>query len=351
MRRPGGTVSFPEHSASELTVRVDPRIELLAVVWMMSGYGQRHEGQGRISCDASPYSEAVTHWFSPYNNHEAINYIQENSSTFSGDLPVALALHLSDPPDLEWRVPCDTILAGRAGGVHMAERFADAMRSFARDTAFDQFFHTQKEYFQTILAKPGRSLSAGHWIEDLEAYTGDQLRGYHLIPAPLFKAIAFGPRVRWNDGTLEAYCVIPAKGVAGERITFQTDPTAQNILVHEFTHSFVNPLVEKHRTQIEQSASLMRRINYKTGASYGAVWEISVAEHIVRAITTRIVAKRYGLAQARKELAIHEKQGFLFTGDLCDRLQEYERRRDTYPMLASFFPTLLDSFREYLFST
>ncbi len=332
------------HSSSDMTVTVDPRIELLSVVWKMSGYGRRR--RGRISRDSSPYSMAVARWFRRYAEHEAINYFRENGHTLAGDLPVALILQLSSPPELEWRVSCDPILASRAGGGREVRRFADVLRAFARDTAFDDFFRAKKKYFGTIAVGPRRALRAGGCIENLEVYMGAQLRGYYVILAPLLKSIAFGPCVRLQDGGLEAYGVLPAWDVAGERITFQTGPAARSILLHEFTHSFVNPLVERHRKHVAQFAPLMRRINYKTGAAYGMVWEICVGEHIVRAITTRISAGRYGEAKARKEVAVHEKKGFLFTGALCDRLRTYERRRDVYPSLASFFPVLLDLFGE-----
>ena len=339
-----GNRSRPGAPSEKMTVAVDPRVELLAVVLKLSGYGELH--QGRINEEPSPYLAAVDRRFGQYAQHEAVRYFRTANRAIAGDLPVHLVLHLSEPPGLALRTPFPPALVARAGGPSALKPYVEALRAFARDTAFADFFRSQRPSHAASAAAPRKTMRLARLVRTLESYFGVRQRGYHVVLAPLLKTVAFGPRVAWKNGELETYCVFPAAGVRNDRIRFREGAPARSLLLHEFSHSFVNPLVAERRRQIDESASLMRRIRYKTGATYGAEWEICVCEHIVRAVTTRLAALDGGEQQARHERRLHERQGFIFLRDVCARLEEYEKNRDLYPSFKDFLPELLDVFKQ-----
>ena len=339
-----GTRSRPGARRAPHAVTVDPRVELLAVVLKLSGYGELYPG--RINDEPSAYVAAVDRWFERYAQHKTIRFFRTANRAIAGDLPVNLVLYLTEPPGLAWRTPFPPALVARAGGPNALKPYVEALRAFARDTAFADFFRSQRPGHAAIAAAPRNTIRLARLVQTLESYFGARQRGYHVILAPLLKTVAFGPRVAWKNGALETYCVFPAAGVRNDRIRFREGAAARSLLLHEFSHSFVNPLVAERRRQIAGSAALMRRIRYKTGAAYGTEWEICVCEHLVRAVTTRLAAHEGGEQQARRELKMHEQQGFIFIQDVCDRLEEYEKNRQRYPTFKSFLPELLDVFKQ-----
>ncbi len=325
-----------------LCVAIDPRIELLSIVLKLSGYGARYAG--RINDAPSAYLSAVEQYFAAYAEHPTLQYFQRSNENISGDLPVAIVLYLSEPPALQLQTPFDAMVQTRAGDAAALEQYVAALRCFAQETDFVTFSRAQQAYYATIIAGPAHSIGSGNDIAALEAYCGAAQRSYNVLFAPLLKSIAFGPRVHWEDGALDTYCVFPAVAVEEGVIQFKEGRGLRNAILHEFGHSFINPLVDSQQDTVSAYAALMQNVKYETNANYGAEWTICVYEHLVRAVTTRLTHAAFGAEEGAKEMAAHIKQGFVYLPALCDRLADYERQRAAYPTFEDFFPILLESF-------
>lgn len=332
-------------SGKRIHVSIDPRIELLSVVLKLSGYGNLYPG--RISDTPSAYLSNVEQYFSRFSDHETVRYFQSINARISGDLPVTIVLYVSEPPQLGLRTPFDAMIRARVEDESSLKQYVEALRSFAEDTEFANFFCTHQADYAAMVASPEKSIRDGDSIHLLEAYYGSQQRAYYVIFAPLLKTVAFGPRVRWENGTLDPYCVFPSLGVADDRITFKEGKALQNRILHEFGHSFVNPLADQYRDELSRYATLMQNIVYKTGANYGMEWMVCVYEHLVRAVTTRLTHHQFGADAGQQEMLAHERQGFIYIKDLCDKLLQYEGHRDTYPTFNDFFPELMGVFKEW----
>jgi C-terminal processing protease CtpA/Prc len=80
-------------------IRIDPRLELLAIVQYLSGY---REWQGLITDIDFPYRREIETHFSAYRDHAAVKYFDTLSvDGFSFDAPPTAMLYLSDPPELK----------------------------------------------------------------------------------------------------------------------------------------------------------------------------------------------------------------------------------------------------------
>jgi hypothetical protein len=51
-----------------------------------------------------------------------------------------------------------------------------------------------------------------------------------------------------------------------------------------------------------------------------------------------------GPLAAERELALHERRGFLWIRELADHLTLYEQQRQEYPTLADYFPAIIRFF-------
>ena len=355
-------------SAHSLNITVDPRIELLAVVQFLSGYGER---TGLISRYDFPYKADVSEYFSSYKNHPAVKLFTEMSlSGFSFDAPPEAMLHLSDPLELTLQVPFTRNLKHRAGGQERLEKFIQELRDFARKTNFTSFFESHKGTYSKLVSDTYGKMQGVDFISTLENYYGMKQLSYNIILAPLFHPGGFGPRIdpergsspvlnffkslqylifnKWSGKIYEIYNICGPTGVENGIPSFGTQEGFRQLAWHEFGHSFVNPLSEslKNRIKISEYSSLFMPIREKMEKEGYSNWETCVNEHIVRAVTARLTFLQFGKQAGEDELRDQKSNGFVYIEPLCKELEEYEVQRDKYPAFADFFPELLSVFGE-----
>lgn len=355
-------------SPHSLNITVDPRIELLAVVQLLSGYGER---TGRITRFDFPYKTDISEHFSTFKNHPAVKLFEEMSiSGFSLDAPPEAMLHLSNPPELALQVPFTRNLKHRAGGQERLEKFIQELRDFAQKTNFTSFFEAHKGTYSKLVSDTYGKMQGVDFIATLENYYGMKQKSYNIILAPLFHPGGFGPRIdpeggsspvlnffkslqylifnKWSGKSFEIYNICGPVGVENGIPSFGTQEGFRQIAWHEFGHSFVNPLSEsfKNRIKISEYSSLFKPIKERMESEDYGNWETCVNEHIVRAVTARLTFINFGEQAGEDELRDQKSRGFVYIDPLCKKLEEYETRRDKYPVLADFFPELLDVFKE-----
>jgi hypothetical protein len=331
-----------QNSASRRTINitVDPRIELLAVVQLLSDYGL-------INTSDSPYRRDVLKHFSAHKGHPAVKlFAQMYPTGFLFDAPPAAMLYLSDPPGLDVRLPFPDKLKQRAGGGESLTKFLGALRDFARETKFGPFFAAHSEMYARWVSDARGKLEGRDYIGNIEAYYGSQQHSYNIILAPLFHEGGFGPRLRRDDGTFDVYSIIGPSTIEKDVVAFGTPEGFRHLAWHEFSHSFINPLTEEHRARVAKYSSLHAPISDRMRQQGYSNWEGCVNEHVIRAVTSRIVLHQFGGEAASKALREESEQNFLYVEALYQRLAEYENRRDKYPTFRDFYPRLLDVFRE-----
>ena len=74
----GGKGQNETNARGSLNITVDPRIELLAVVQFLSGYGDR---KGLITKYEFPYKRELMEYFSSYKNHHAVKLFTKMSTS------------------------------------------------------------------------------------------------------------------------------------------------------------------------------------------------------------------------------------------------------------------------------
>jgi hypothetical protein len=335
--------SLPALPEPNLAITVDPRLELLAVVQSLSDYEQR---TGLITDLDFAYKQKVAQVFGPYREHAAVNMFDELSQAgFSFDGPPYVMLFLSSPPELDVQIPFPAYAAQRAGGMEKLEAFVAALRDFARESDFMQFYTEHTGFYQEIAAGVEALVNPGD-LALLEEYYGMRQHSYNIILVPLFHAGGFGPRLAREDGTFDVYSINGPHTLDGDLLTFGSPEDFRQLIWHEFSHSFINPLVEQAWEEIKPYSGLYAPIEKKMRKQAYEEWQSAVNEHLIRAITARLAAREFGPEAGRRALETDRRLGFRYIDALADRLVEYEANRDRYPTLESFIPRLLAVFAE-----
>lgn len=327
-----------------INVTVDPRIELLAAVQILSGY---NELTGLISRYDTEYKQELIEYFSPYKEHPAVAHFKQLATAgFTYDAPAAAMLYLSDPPEFEMVKPFAEYLLFRAWGRENLMKFVTSMRYFAAETDFMTFYNNHRETYDQIVEEVKATMAGGDYIATLEDYYGLRQNSYNIILAPLFHHGGFGPRLLCDDGTYDIYNICGPVGANGGYPVFGSAEDFKYLAWHEFSHSFVNPVTDKFQNEVNQYAALYKPLAEKMTAMAYPDWKHCVYEHLVRAANVRFSYLEDGEKAGRKSMRDEKNKGFAYVELIAKRLKEYENNRDKYPTLEDFYPRIIDLFRE-----
>lgn len=335
--------NLPEASSLKLVARVDPRIELLSIVFRLAGNSE-------YNMDQLPrYTTDIDHYFSKYKADPAVLMAKRlaNRNGVRFDAVMAMAVDLSPPPALTPLVPFTNEIPDSRWGKGNASSFVKSLREFYRNTNFQAFFSAHEPMyklaetrFQAVLDR----LDLG-WYKSF----------YGEAPRARFKIVLgmnngggnYGPRVVFPGGHEELYAIMgcwtkddsgnPTYSAAGYLPT----------LIHEFNHSFVNPIIDPHEAEFGTAADAV----YKTVAAqmkdmaYGNA-RTMVNESLVRAAVIRYFKAHNDSASDIKHKIVKEQaNGFVWMDDLCDLLKDYESHRSRYPTFSSFVPEIARFYR------
>ena len=333
----------PKQPPHAVNITVDSRIELLAVVQLLSGYDKRYRLITRYDF---PYKQDVREYFSTYKNHAAVKLFDEMSADgFSFDAPPAAMLYLSKPPELTIERPFTEYLNKRAGGAERLKKFIELLRDFAKETEFAAFFRAHRGTFLQMVTNAQKKMGGINYARTLQDYYGMSQNSYNIILAPLFTG-GYGPRIERSGGKDDIYNILGPMSMKDGLPAFGSEQSFRHIAWHEFSHSFVNPTTAKFSREIDRYEALYEPISARMKGQAYDNWQTCVNEHIVRAVTTRLTYREIGSDAGEQALGSEKEGGFAYVQALCESLAHYEQQRQTYPTLVDYYPELIKVLRE-----
>lgn len=329
---------------NSLAVVVDPRMELLSILQYLSEY--RTTYPALVTQSQFRYRTDVDEWFSRSKDHPVMEMFSRMSSKgFSFDAPPNFILYLNQDLSLDPAVAADGRLdLKRAGGEDQLVRFVAALKTFAVDSGFPEFYEKHLPYYKQIAEQTMKTVGAGDNVGEVEKYYGDKRNSYSVVIASLFGHGSYGPQIERKKGVKDIYCVMGPTGVRDGLPVFGSTETFNYLQRHEFSHSFVNPLTSKHWDLVGKYSNLLPPMAEKMRASAYSEWQTVVNESIIRAVTSRLAYRIDGREAGDKELKENKSRGFVFTDALVSKLAEYEQSRSKYPTFDSYYPELVKAF-------
>lgn len=330
--------------ASTLSVKVDPRIELLGVVDLLSGGS--HNWGGGPKLDYS-YKSDVLKYFTQYKDHRVVSlYTEMSNADFTYDAPPTVMLHLSKLPCLELETPLDDMTFLRAGGRERLMEFLDALRDFSTQTKFVEFFKAHEPAYDSAVARVQVMIKGNDEVSTLENYFGTKCESYNLILAFLYSpGHGYGPRLEGQGGKgADVFIVYCPMGTEGGLPAYGDPAILRYMILHEFGHSFVNPVSDLFRSQLDLDSTLLRPIKALMQQQAYGNWIACVNEHLLRAFTTRLTCRSQSADSCRQTIKAELRHGFVYLEPLCRGLERYEETRDSFPTFKDFYPQLVAVF-------
>jgi hypothetical protein len=317
-----------------ITIQVNYKVELINIIKYLSNYYANeivfHE---RPDLDNSTFMNVQTR-FQNHKDHPLIRYFNQiYPQGFNFGCLYETILSLSDDmtfftqdQEIAKRLPQDQI-----------NTFFRLLGEFILDTKFKSFWSDYTQSYSNFLKVNVDSIPDGvNYSNQIENYYGYQKGPITLIISPTFCRSGFGVNV---DGT--QYAII---GYSQDKhgIPLAIVDGFDRLLIHEISHSYVNPLVNQWLGLVPQLHEI--EIN-SLSPQYQEYYNNSTAiiiELCVRAVTSRIVSLIQG--EKEGELALHDDLAHGFTQ--CEVLyqmlkSEYETDRNQYKTIDSFIPKMI----------
>lgn len=320
----------------QIPVGVDPRIELMGVVQVLADYFV-------VTPYDSKYKQDVIEYFSPYRNHPAVQEFKNLSERgFAFEAVPAVMLCLTDPPELDQRIPFPKSAIERAGDQQAIDRWIENLRDFAQRSQFMRFYNNHTETYAAIVRSTEPHVQKA--LSALQTYSGMALSRSSIVLGLLLHDGGFATTLQRPEATQNIVIIGPTAPVDGIPV-FGPASRIATLTWHEFSHTFVNALTQAHWGTLRLYESLYAPIAKQlTGQGYPD-WQTAVNEHIIVAITVRLLAVEQGQEAAARELQKQKDKGFIYVERLVSRLIEFENSRKQYPTLADFFPRLITAFK------
>ena len=341
---PGPVATGTAHS---LRVEVDPRVELMSLIFRLAGNPEYSEGR------VKSYAEDAEKQFGSFRGHAVVKLARKLHDTHgvSYDAVMSMAIHLTDAEHVQLRLPLKPWPEGldnrwRAPDVR---KFLAAAQQFVKDSSFKEFIEQHHPLYETTEARMQKLIEKEAHLEWFDGYFGPRPNESFTVALGLLSGGggSYGPHFRAADGHEELYCIL---GV------WQTDKqglpefprSTLSIVVHEFCHSYANPLIERHWAELQASGNgLFERVagqirSYSQGAYSNG--QTLLKESLVRVCVIRYLRQYEGEEAARRAIRAEKRNGFLWMQELSDLLGDYEAHREQYPTLEEFSPRLVAFF-------
>ena len=333
---------------SQIRVEVSEAVELMSIL-------ARTAGNKEYNMDmAGQYTKDTEVWFAPYKQHAAVVCFQNLRDQYgiSYDAVMSMAIHLDIDGGKVKFLGEQADLEKRWSNVDIDD-FIDKLNTFYTDTRFHNFFEQHRMFYDEGLKEYEANVMT-YFHQEWYA------RFYGTAPTDRFRIVIgftcgggnYGPSRQLPGQPREAYAICgyyinPQTGKPyGEGANMATT------LIHEFNHSFVNPLLnnETNASLIATTGQKLHKFSaYAMERQAYSDWQTVINESIVRAaVILYMLDQDFDQKQVLNELANQVCRSFNWMPELVASLRYYAAHRDQYPTLNDYYPEIARCLSKYI---
>jgi len=338
-------ISLNTYSQTESILKepkVDKRVELLSIVFRLA------DSREYSSKKFPKYVDKIEKHFGKYKNHELIKYIKKElrKKGIIYDAVMSMAISITEPPNMKPIVPFSENIPEKRWGKKSATKFLKLLNKFYVDAECEKFFNENSDIYETV-SKRFNKVYKNLDLKWYQNFYGQKPKGeFRIINALGIGGGNYGPKITLPNGKEVIYAIMG---------TWSTDNSGYPqfkmdnyfpILLHEFNHSFVNHIVDKYYSELQESGKIIfDKVKNKMIYQAYINWENMYEEAVVRAAVIKYLKDHhYSKKIIKTELNKQLDRGFLWTDSLVKELDRYEKNRDKYPTLESFMPEIVKFF-------
>ena len=321
---------------------VDKRVEVISIVFRLAG------NQEYSSTNVKLYTDRIEQHFAPHKNHELIQFAKKMRSekSVSYDAPMSLAIFLDDNLNPRKEFAENSL---ERWSKDDAIEFVRLLKKFYTDAECGVFFDNNQELYEETT---NRFVSV-YSNMDLDWYSkfygNEPTEKFKIIIAPSNGGSCYGPSFIDANENKEVYAVMGIWSVDSLGTPIFDANSYLPILIHEFSHSFVNPLLEKNKSIFKDNGeAIFEALKYEMSVQAYGKWETVLNEALVRASVIKYY-KDHNADQTTIDGLYKMEIGnsFLWIKELVAELEKYDSNRITYPTLEDYIPQLAEAYNSY----
>lgn len=329
--------------ADKFRISADERIEFLTVIQYLSDYPILNQN------DSLGYKRDVETYFHPYRNHFAIELHRKiYRRMFGFDAPVTFMLHHELPSfrQLAAFSPTDADSYGFNEHNDTLAILMHAFRDFYVQTDFRKFFLSHKKFYDSLSSGIRNRLQNSGVIKMMEQHYGQQFSAYRVVLSPLMNDGGYAVDVATPSGHTFYAVTGPATDSVARFPHFDSEILLSELILHEFSHNFCNPLIDQQWPLLQQYSCLLKPIATSLKRQGYSSWKVCLYEHLVRA--NEIVLNEKLLGKQRADELYNEfiNDKWIYLREMVPLIRDiYLPMRNKYPTLKSLMPQIVDYLR------
>jgi hypothetical protein len=292
------------------TVRVvdDQRAEVIAILFRIAGASDFRAGS------LQPYIQQIDSAFMRFADHPVFGEIRQLRRDPGLRLSAVMSMppQISDPISFRERVPFDSPVSSLGRQWHGAEarRFLDAARDFARVADLAGFLRVHQPLYDSTTARMRRVVDRQGHLEWFGKFFGVAAIDLFVVSPVL----AIGPgnfAAEFRGEVHERYAFLGI--LATDSLGFPViPPDVLPTTAHEFSHSFVNPVVGSDEALRPAGERIYESVRRAMASQAYDNWRTMMNESVVRAAVIRYLLATDGKPAADRETRFQRGAGFVW---------------------------------------
>jgi len=332
---------FSQQTQEEFPVKFhfDKRVELMGLVFRLAGCNEYN------NCKVNSYNEYINSYFQKFKDHEIFKIIQQlrKNQGVGFDAPMNLAVNMTD--DFQFSSIGRPFYLDKRWTEPEINDFMEALREFVKDVDYNTFLEKNNALYSYTSQHLANIVKKYAHLEWFPAFFGPgNEKQFHIVPGILNGGNCYGVRSRKKGNTDDIYCILGVWLVDPDGLPLFNESVIETV-IHEFCHSYVNPLVDKYEADLKKNGEkLFQSASQAMIDQHYGDWKTMMYETILRACVVRYVKTYYNEETAQKLIDDDKSRNFTLSGPLSILLEEYENQRKDFPTLDSFFPKIIAFF-------
>lgn len=263
----------------DIKVVVDKRTELMGIVLRLSKYAQKYPLLMREVKDWQ-YLQEVFAYFGKFKAHPAVKTLNKILSTgdFGYSIPLFLALQMDKEYDFHGQNSYPFV--DELEGNKKVLEFLQQLKDFASESNFEEFYSSHIPYYKKEIANFKKQMNVDDVLVWMKEFYNDDFsnKEFYVNLALLFTNGGHGIQV---DNKMYHVCSSSVDKNGQRQIWGCGYAAEKSETLHEFSHSIVNPLMDKYYSQIDLPDS--KTLKEKSCGVYSGT-PIYVIETIIRSL-------------------------------------------------------------------
>ncbi len=331
---------------AQIKVEVSETVELMAILSRTAGFREYCMDLG------GKYTKDTEEWFSPLKDHPVIAYYQglRAKHGISYDAVMNMAINLEADGRKVSMIGNKNSLERRWREVD-TDTFLIRLNQFYNDSRFHDFYTQHRPFYESVLLTYEQNVMKYFHQDWYPHFYGTEPREkFGVIIGFTNGGGNYGPSRQLPGQPREVFavCGYNIDEATGKAFGNGIDYTAT--LIHEFNHSFVNPLYDANADQLGPIGEKLLRRHYRNmnNQAYRNAATV-INESIVRAaVIVYMQGNGFTADEVKAEMYDQIARDFLWMPELVSAMQYYSKHRNRYKTLSDYYPEIAKCLRKYL---